>query len=935
MTAPAASSRRPSPTAPEQRRVAPPSVDLADLPGVDPAWSRHVETSCSDGVRRTWHVLDNAPDLGGREVAGTLLAVHGNPTWSYLWRGLLAAAAAPELARPWRVLAVDQLGMGLSDRTPPADGGPWRLAARVRDLALLTDTLRAPLDDAAPLQGPVVPVGHDWGGVVACGWAVDHPDELAGLVLTNTAVHAPADAALPPALQLATAPGVQDAATRRTDAFLRTTLALARPGLPREVRAAYRAPYASAADRRGVADFVTDIPWRAGDPSRPELDRIADGLLTLDVPALLLWGPGDPVFGDRYLRDLRDRLPHAQVHRFEGASHLVVEDADVAGTLLHWLGRPASERAHPAPAVLGGTSTGAQPAPLWSALERRADDDAPAVVDMAGGADGAPVVLTWRELGHRVAEVAAGLHQVGVRPGDRVSLLVPPGADLTVALYACLRLGAVVVVADAGLGVRGLHRAVRGAGPRYVVGVPRALAAARALGWPGERIAAGPLPATTRSALGVLATLPELAALGRRDGRLTLRTLELAAPGPDDEAAVLFTSGSTGPAKGAVYTHRGLAGTCDTVAAAYGVGKATSLVAAFAPFALLGPALGAASTSPAMDVTAPGTLTASALAAAVEAAGATTVFASPAALANVLATAPDLSPAARAVLGTVQHVLSAGAPVPAPLLRRLAEVMPGATLHTPYGMTEVLPVTDVTLQEVEAAGLGPGILVGRPLPGIAVAVAPLDGTGAASGAPTASPGVVGEILVRAQHLKARYDQLWRTEDQARATDPDGGWWHRTGDVGRLDDAGRLWVEGRTAHLVRTAGGVVTPVGVELAAQGVDGVRRAAAVGVGPEGTQALVVVAETEPPARRAGLAPAEVVEGVRSAVGRVVPAELGATPVDVAAVLTVPSLPTDIRHNSKIDRTAVAAWAARVLEGRAVRPPWQRRSRSPRPGVS
>ena len=116
-----------------------------------------------------------------------------------------------------------------------------------------------------------------------------------------------------------------------------------------------------------------------------------------------------------------------------------------------------------------------------------------------------------------------------------------------------------------------------------------------------------------------------------------------------------------------------------------------------------------------MDVTRPGTLTADALADAAASIGATLVFASPAALRNVVATASRLTPDHRAALARIRLVLSAGAPVAVPLLRRLQQVLPAAELHTPYGMTEVLPVTDIALPELEKAGSGNGVCVGRSL----------------------------------------------------------------------------------------------------------------------------------------------------------------------------------------------------------------------------
>src|SRR5690606_23261984 len=243
---------------------------------------------------------------------------------------------------------------------------------------------------------------------------------------------------------------------------------IARPPLPREVRAAYLAPYAE--DRDAVAEFVADIPAHPGHPSRPALDAIAAGTARLDVPALVLWGPRDPVFQGRYLEDLLRRLPHADVHRFEEAGHLLPEDADVAGTVVRWLRtrlapaegpvRAESPLRAESSALTDSAPVTATPRSLTAVLDERRDDEAPAVVALRR--DGTETV-TWRDLAARVRRLALGLHDAGLRPGDRVSLLITPGVDLTTALFACLRLGAVVVLADQGLGLRGMSRAVRGA----------------------------------------------------------------------------------------------------------------------------------------------------------------------------------------------------------------------------------------------------------------------------------------------------------------------------------------------------------------------------------------------------------------------------------------------------------------------------------------
>lgn len=871
------------------------------LEGVDPRASRTVTARDHTGTVRTWHLLDSAPLLAERgiEPEGTLLCVHGNPTSSFLFRSLIRDDI------PWRVLAVDQLEMGWSERT----GVTRRLQDRITDLSLLTDSLG--------LRGPVVTVGHDWGGIVSVGWALDNRADVVGMILTNTGIHQELGESLPKALELATAPGFLPAVTAITDAFLRTTLALSDPPLAPAVREGYLAPYRTHARRAGIEAFVADIPATADHPSRPTLERLAAGIRELHVPTLFVWGPKDITFSDRYLRDLIERVPHADVHRFEGASHLVWEDADVAGLVSTWLADTLGASPRPRRSV----SLDAEQAPdqhLGARIQELAADPArrheAAVVEMRpDGQD--PREISWGMLSARIDDIASGMLAHGIRPGERIVLLVPPGADLTAILYACLRIGVVAVVADAGLGVDGLTRAVIGSHPDHVIGVEKALLAARALGWPGRRIAVERLPTIDRRLLGVDTAVTLLAAEGRRMRELGA-PLAAAWPAPEDDAVVLFTSGSTGPAKGAVYTHRQLGAMFTAVGETLDLDPDRGLVAGFAPFALLGPALGAPSVVPDMDITRPGELTAQALAGAVRALGAPAVFTAPAALRNILDTAGRLSAEDRAALARVPSFFSAGAPIPAPLLRELRSLLPTARALTPYGMTECLAVAAIDLDGIDAAGEGPGVCVGRPVPRVEVAIAPMDTLGAAGAEITTDADVTGEILVRAPHVRDRYLMLWGTTRRS-ARFPG---WYATGDVGHLDAEGRLWVEGRAAHVLSTSEGLLTPVRIESAAEAVPTVRRAAAAAVGPAGTQQVVVIVEVEGehrPGRTAVPRPAPI--ALAAAIRRAVRA---ATGTEVSAVFTTRSLPTDIRHNSKIDRTALSAWADRALQGqRAGRP--------------
>ena len=145
--------------------------------------------------------------------------------------------------------------------------------------------------------------------------------------------------------------------------------------------------------------------------------------------------------------------------------------------------------------------------------------------------------------------------------------------------------------------------------------------------------------------------------------------------------------------------------------------------------------------------------------------------------------------------------------------------------------------------------------------------------------------------------------MWITE---RASDLTPGW-HRTGDVGHFDARERLWYEGRLAHVITMSDGPVSSVAAEHAAQTVPGVGRVAVVGVGPRGSQSPVAVIETVPPAAKPHVAPADLAERVRATIDF-------ATGLAVSAVLVIPEQPTDIRHNSKIDRAELSDWAEQAL---------------------
>ena len=780
----------------------------------------------------TWSVLDTGPG-----EAGTILCVHGNPTWGYLWSGLLHG-----LGDRWRVIAIDQTGMGWSERA-----GERRLAQRIDELVAFC---------RQEIDGPVVLAAHDWGGPVAMGAAAQL--DVRAVVLTNTAVAKPDDVRVPPLI--AVARSAIDLTCRRTPLFVAGT---ARMTADRH-RDALLAPYRAAEQRAAVAGFVEDIPIQPRDPSADALRGAADAFADMHrrgVPVLLLWGGRDPVFHDRFLADLLRRAPHADVHRFEDAGHLVALDEPIGPIVASWLdqqfGSVSAPTATPAPATDHFE-------PITTAIIDRRHETSPAYT----GPDG---TRSWKQLHDDAVRIAHRLVVSGVQQRDRVALLIPPGAELLEAALGVWLAGAVIVVADRALGPRGLRDAFRSAGVDHLLGTPRTLLAARAL-----RFAPG---------AGTLC-------LGRSPGSVDLRSDPRAHTSTDlpiihaeAPAAVVHTSGATGAAKPVRYTHAALAAQRDAVRAAFPLDTARGFVSSFAPFILLGPALGVPCVLPEGDILSPGDLDFDAIDNACRRSGADVAWLSPATARCILRTA-----AGRTL--PLRLVMLAGAPIPADLAEDMRRVT-GAEVRAPYGMTELMPITD-GCGATEPQPLGTD--TGRALPDASVRIAPFGQPDRE--APAA--GDWGEILVHAPWMRAGYDRRWWTDERASVTLAEMEF-HRTGDVGFLDEHGHLIQLGRSQHGISMASGPVPCVAIEQPVS-IEIGRATAAVGVGPAGAQVIAVILESPD---RLRLADQGLATAVRSA-----------APFPIAAVLEG-VLPVDIRHQSKVRRDLLAIEATALLEGR------------------
>ncbi|HEY0505195.1 MAG TPA: fatty acid CoA ligase family protein [Lysobacter sp.] len=520
------------------------------------------------------------------------------------------------------------------------------------------------------------------------------------------------------------------------------------------------------------------------------------------------------------------------------------------------------------------------------------------------GADGLArfdQTLTYRDLDARSDAIAAGLARRGIARGTRTVVMVRPSPEFFLLMFALFKAGAVPVLVDPGIDKRALKQCLDEAAPAAFIGIPLAHVARTVLGWAKS--------ARIRITTGARAWLADATlAQVERDGAGA--GSQLAGTQPDDVAAILFTSGSTGVPKGVVYRHRHFVAQIAMLRDAFGIEAGGVDLPTFPPFALFDPALGLTSVIPDMDPTKPALADPRKLHDAIARFGVDQLFGSPALMA-VLANFG-------APLPGVKRVTSAGAPVPAAVVAKMRELLPhDAQFWTPYGATECLPVAVIEGRELqatrEATEAGAGTCVGRAVAPNEVRIVAITDTPIADwrDAVEVGEGVVGEITVAGPTATDAYfnrdAQTRAAKIRERLDDGRERTVHRMGDVGYLDAQGRLWFCGRKSHRVESVDGPLYTEQVEPVFNTHPDVRRTALVGVGATGTQRPVLCVELAPGTNARDWPRIE--RALR---------ELGATYPHTARIDTFllhDRFPVDIRHNAKIGREKLAAWATRRLQ--------------------
>lgn len=509
-------------------------------------------------------------------------------------------------------------------------------------------------------------------------------------------------------------------------------------------------------------------------------------------------------------------------------------------------------------------------------------------------------LTTFGSLDQRSDVIARGLIQWGVRPGMRLAVLVPFGTAFIEWVFALMKAGAVTVLVDPGIGRKHLIECLSETAPDGFVAIPKAQAV--------RTVFRKRFPQATWNVT-----------LGKRWFWGGKRLKDLLESGDDssidfpcvaseDPAAIIFTTGSTGPPKGVLYSHETFHAQIDRIRDRYDIQRGSRDLACFPLFGLFDAVMGVTTIIPDMDPTRPASVNPQRL---VEAAAQWEIdqaFGSPALWNTVVRWAQDH--AAERPFPTLKRILSAGAPVPVVTLEKLRTLVdPEANIHTPYGATEALPIATIESRQIiaetgPAAAKGKGTCVGTRFEGVDWRVIEIDDGPIADIAQSREMprGKIGELLVSGPMVTNRY--VVRTDQNAIHKVIDGDRvWHRMGDVGYLDTQDRFWFCGRKSHRVTMGKRTLYTVPCEAIFNAHPAIYRSALVPRGSRPQQTPVMIVEPHASSMPNSAAEEEqLLDQLRQLAAR--------NPLTrriEEIILRSSPLPVDIRHNSKIFREQLA----------------------------
>ena len=509
---------------------------------------------------------------------------------------------------------------------------------------------------------------------------------------------------------------------------------------------------------------------------------------------------------------------------------------------------------------------------------------------------------TFREMDSMTNWFARSLSDLGISQGDRVILMVKPSVEFITLTFALFKIGAIIILIDPGMGYKNLLKCVGKAKPEVFIGILKANFFRLLFPGPFKTVRTSVCIGPSFGFFGH--TLSAEAAEKSKSYGTYFETAQLQS---DDPAAILFTTGSTGPPKGVRYEHGIFQAQLRLIRDYYRIGPDDIDQPAFPLFALFSVALGACSVIPEMNAAKPAQVDPAKFIRTIRNNNVTYSFGSPA-IWNVVS---KYCRKQKITLPSVKKILMAGAPVPGDLLQRTLSILPDdAEIHTPYGATESLPIASITAKEILAdtwaeTRKGKGVCVGKVLPGIEITIIktsddPIDQLHEFLLLPAYE---IGEIIVRGPVVTRTYDNNDKENRLSKIKD-ENGFWHRMGDLGYFDEKNRLWFCGRKGHRVITKSGTMYTLCCEAIFNEHPEVFRSALVGIGVKEQQVPVLIVELHDKTRKK-----DIFSDLKQL------ARQNKLTSTIEHFLIHPGFPVDIRHNAKIFREKLSLWAADELK--------------------
>lgn len=510
--------------------------------------------------------------------------------------------------------------------------------------------------------------------------------------------------------------------------------------------------------------------------------------------------------------------------------------------------------------------------------------------------------LTFQDLQNKTNQFANGLKDIGIEKGTKVLLMVKPGLDFIALVFAIFKTGAVPILIDPGMGLKKLFKCIEEVKPDIFIGIPLAHYL-RQVYYRAAFKSVKKHISTSQTYLPGIISMAQL----RAEKNSEFTTVETS---PEDVAAILFTTGSTGPAKGVVYTHGIFLTQIEIIKREYNITENDIDLPTFPLFALFSVAIGATVVIPDMNPTQPAKVNPKKIISAIKDNAVTSSFGSPA----LWKTVSEFCSQHNIKFLTLTKILMAGAPVPAKLHHLLLHkiLTKNAETYTPYGATESLPIATFTGSQVlsstaEKTGMGEGVCVGYPVKECEIKIIKItdDIIEMWDDSLVLSDGAIGEIAVKGPMVTKEYYKLPEKTRHAKITTVSKGFWHRMGDLGYFDDKGRLWFCGRKTHRVVAKNKTYYTVKSEAIFNQHPMVFRSALVGIGEDRyNQTPVIIIEPEVTFSQSSLTLKQLTEELLTL------AQKSHLTSEIRTVLFHRSFPVDIRHNAKIFREKLAIWA-------------------------